>query len=44
MAWHITKLVGDLPWPGGGREVFFVGFRGTIALVKDFVTSYCFVS
>ena len=38
MAWYITKLVVDLPWPGGGCEVFLlasggakhflVGFRG----------------
>ena len=27
MAWYITKLVVDLPWPEGG-ECFFVGFRG----------------
>ena len=26
MAWYITKLIVDSPWPGGGG--FFVGFRG----------------
>ena len=38
MAWYITKLVVDSPWPGGGREVFLLASGGGrsifFALVK----------
>ena len=28
MAWYITKLVVDSPWPGGGRKVFSLASGG----------------
>ena len=38
MAWYITKLVVDLPWPEGGRKVFLLasgGGKRSIFLVQS---------